>query len=150
VFSDVALGTCGQVDLGSPLARCLGQLIERDDLDPSLVHRLERCGLHPQILPSKTISRCRADKMSDWAGRSTADQILSSALDGEALLMARRPKLRPLIDPLREQAQGRDDIRTECAGVVAGSWFARPARQGEDLISCSPQPASARLPYPAN
>lgn len=35
--------------------------------------------------------------------------------------MARRPELRPLIDHLREQAQRRDDIRTECAGVIVGS-----------------------------
>jgi len=27
------------------------------------------------------------------------------------------------------------DIRTECAGVIAGSWFAKPARRGEDLIA---------------
>ena len=32
-------------------------------------------------------------------------------------------------------AQGRDDIRTECAGVIAGSWFAGPARRGEDLLA---------------
>jgi hypothetical protein len=44
-------------------------------------------------------------------------------------------KLRPPIDHLREQARGRDDIRTECAGVIAGSWFAKPARRGEDLIA---------------
>ena len=31
--------------------------------------------------------------------------------------------------------QGRDDIRTECAGVIAGSWFASSARRGEDLIA---------------
>jgi hypothetical protein len=31
-------------------------------------------------------------------------------------------------------AQGRDDIRTECAGVIAGSWFAS-ARRGEDLLA---------------
>jgi hypothetical protein len=31
------------------------------------------------------------------------------------------------IDHLREVAQGRDDIRTECAGVIAGSWFASAA-----------------------
>jgi hypothetical protein len=69
------------------------------------------------------------------AAMSTADQILSSDLHGEALFMARRPELRPLIDHLREQAQGRDDIRTECAGVISGSWFAKPARRGEDLIA---------------
>jgi hypothetical protein len=40
-----------------------------------------------------------------------------------------------LIDRLAEVAQGRDDIRTECAGTIAGSWFAGAARQGEDLIA---------------
>jgi hypothetical protein len=53
---------------------------------------------------------------------STKDQTLSAAIHGEALLAARRPELQPLIDHLREVAQGRDDIRTECAGVIAGSW----------------------------
>ena len=65
---------------------------------------------------------------------STEDQILSAALHGEALLTAQRPELQPLIDHLREVAQGRDDIRTECAGVIAGSWFAG-ARRGEDLVA---------------
>jgi hypothetical protein len=51
------------------------------------------------------------------------------------LLVANRPELEPLIDHLREVAQGRDDIRTECAGVIAGSWFANPARRGEELIA---------------
>jgi hypothetical protein len=54
---------------------------------------------------------------------STEDQILSAELHGEALLTAKRPELQPLIDHLREVAQGRDDIRIECAGVIAGSWF---------------------------
>jgi hypothetical protein len=62
-------------------------------------------------------------------------RLLSSALHGEALHMATRPELRPLIDHLREQAQGRDDIRAECAGIIAGSWFGKPARRGEDLIA---------------
>jgi hypothetical protein len=66
---------------------------------------------------------------------STKDQILSSALQGEALLAAKRPELQRLIDHLREVAQGRDDIRTECAGIIAGSWFAGAARRGEDLIA---------------
>ncbi|HEY6811497.1 MAG TPA: hypothetical protein VI074_02285 [Propionibacteriaceae bacterium] len=66
---------------------------------------------------------------------STADQIQSSALHSGALLTVRRPELPPLIDHLAEQAQGRDDIRTECAGIIAGSWFASPARRGEDLIA---------------
>jgi hypothetical protein len=40
-----------------------------------------------------------------------------------------------LIEHLREVAQGRDDIRTECAGTIAGSWFSSIARRGEDLIA---------------
>ena len=36
---------------------------------------------------------------------------------------------------LAEQAQGRDDIRTECAGVTAGAWFASADRRGEDLVA---------------
>jgi hypothetical protein len=47
---------------------------------------------------------------------STKDQTLSAELQGEALLTAQRPELQPLIDHLAEVAQGRDDIRTECAG----------------------------------
>ena len=66
---------------------------------------------------------------------STKDQILSSELHGEALLTARRPELQPLIDHLREVALGRDDIRAECAGTIAGSWFASGVRQGEELIA---------------
>ena len=57
---------------------------------------------------------------------STKDETLSAELHGEALLTAQRPELQPLIDHLREVAQGRDDIRTECAGTIAGSWFACP------------------------
>jgi hypothetical protein len=66
---------------------------------------------------------------------STKDETLAAALHGEALLTARRPELQPLIDHLREVAQGRDDIRTECAGVIAGAWFADAARRGEELIA---------------
>jgi hypothetical protein len=66
---------------------------------------------------------------------STADQTLSAALHGEALLTAKRPELQPLIDHLAEAAQGRDDIRVEVAGVIAGSWFSSPARRGEELIA---------------
>ena len=66
---------------------------------------------------------------------STKGQILSSALQGEALLTAKRPELQPLIDHLREAAKGRDDIRTECAGVIAGWWFAGVSRQGHELIA---------------
>jgi hypothetical protein len=66
---------------------------------------------------------------------STKYQILSSELHGEALLAAKRPELQPLIDHPREVAQGRDDIRTECAGTIAGGWFAGSARRGEELIA---------------
>ena len=54
---------------------------------------------------------------------------MSATLHGEALLANKRPELQPLADHLREVVQGRDDIRTECAGVIAGSWFAGAARQ---------------------
>jgi len=66
---------------------------------------------------------------------STKDQILSSALHGEALHTAKRSELQPLIDHLREVAQGRDDIRTECAGLIAGAWFGGIGRRGEDLLA---------------
>jgi hypothetical protein len=77
-----------------------------------------------------SLARC-----SDTGLVSTKDQTLSSALHGEALLTARRPELQPLSDHLREVAQGRDDIRVECAGTIAGSWFSSIARRGEDLIA---------------
>ncbi|HEY6810415.1 MAG TPA: hypothetical protein VIZ70_04750 [Propionibacteriaceae bacterium] len=32
-------------------------------------------------------------------------------------------------------AQGRDGIRTECAGTIAGWWFAAIGKRGEDLIA---------------
>src|SRR5215211_1695888 len=70
---------------------------------------------------------------------STKGQILSSMLHGEALLRARRPELDPLITELRELAAGRDDIRTECAGTIAGSWFASPGTAyGHELIAAGP------------
>jgi hypothetical protein len=66
---------------------------------------------------------------------STKDQTLSAELHGEALLTARRPELQPMVDHLRDVAKGRDDIRTECPGILAGSWFSSTARRGEDLIA---------------
>ena len=68
-------------------------------------------------------------------GMSAKDQILSAELHGEALLAAKRPELQPLIDHIREAAQARDDVRTECAGTIAGSWFAGTARRGEEHIA---------------
>ena len=54
---------------------------------------------------------------------STKGQAFSAALHDEALLAAKRPELQPLIDHLREVAQGRDDIRVEVAELspVPGS-----------------------------
>jgi hypothetical protein len=71
----------------------------------------------------------------DILSMSTADQILSAALHGEALLTAQRPELQPLIDHLRESVQEPDDIRTECAGVIGGWWFASKERRGGELIA---------------
>ena len=67
---------------------------------------------------------------------SDADHSHSSRLHGEALLAAQRGDLQPLIDHLAEQAAGRDDVRVECAGLIAGWWFASPAtQQGYELIA---------------
>ena len=67
---------------------------------------------------------------------STKDQILSARLHGEALLHAQRPELEPLMIDLREIAAGRDDIRVECAGTIAGSWFGSPSMMyGHELIA---------------
>jgi hypothetical protein len=30
---------------------------------------------------------------------------------------------------------GRDDIRSECAGIIAGAWFAGIGKRGEELIA---------------
>ena len=40
-----------------------------------------------------------------------------------------------MIDHLRQVAKGRDDVRTECAGTIAGWWFAAVSRQGHELIA---------------
>ena len=40
-----------------------------------------------------------------------------------------------MIDHLREVAKGGDDIRTECAGTIAGAWFSTPIRRGEELVA---------------
>jgi hypothetical protein len=57
------------------------------------------------------------------------------SLSAEALLAAKRPELQPLIDHHREVAPGCEDIRTECAGVIAGAWFSSKDRRGEELIA---------------
>jgi hypothetical protein len=78
---------------------------------------------------------------------STKDQILSSELYGEALLAAKRPELQPVVEHLREVAQGRDDIRVECAGVMAGWWFANPLGRGEELIAAGLLMLAGHLDY---
>jgi hypothetical protein len=59
----------------------------------------------------------------------------AGAPDSHSLLTAKPPELQPLIDHLGEAAQGRDDIRMDCAGTIAGSWFASGARRGEELVA---------------
>ena len=61
---------------------------------------------------------------------------MSARLHGEALLRAQRPELEPLMADLREIAAGRDDIRVECAGTIAGSWFGSSGtKYGHELIA---------------
>jgi hypothetical protein len=36
---------------------------------------------------------------------------------------------------LAEEAECRDDIRVECAGTIAGRYFASPIRKGHQLIA---------------
>ena len=73
----------------------------------------------------------------------TKDQALSARLHGEALLRAQRPELKPLMADLREIAAGCDDIRVECAGTIAGSWFASPGTEyGHELIAAGLLPVA--------
>ena len=57
---------------------------------------------------------------------STDDQTRSARLHGEALLAAQEPLFQSVIERLTESAEGRDDLRVECAGLLAGWWFASP------------------------
>ena len=57
---------------------------------------------------------------------SSEDQTLSAALHGEALLLAGARELNALIAQLEALANGHDDTRVECAGNMAGAWFAAP------------------------
>ena len=78
---------------------------------------------------------------------STADQTLSSRITGEAELAAQRAELQPIIDQLAEVCQGRDDLRIDAAGRMAGAWFANPEaapRWGYDLIAARMQLPSCR------
>ena len=67
---------------------------------------------------------------------STDDQTHSARLHGEALLAAQEPLFQAVIDRLTESAAGRDDLRVESAGLLAGWWFASPNTQyGYELIA---------------
>lgn len=67
---------------------------------------------------------------------STADQTHSARLHGEALLAAQEPLFQAVIDRLTAEAEGRDDLRIETAGLIAGWWFAAPdTEQGYELIA---------------
>jgi hypothetical protein len=67
---------------------------------------------------------------------STDDQTRSARLHGEALLAAQEPIFQAVIDRLSAEAAGRDDLRVECAGLLAGWWFAAPETQyGHELIA---------------
>jgi hypothetical protein len=67
---------------------------------------------------------------------STDDQTQSARLHGEALLAAQEPLFQSVIDRLTDTAAGRDDLRVECAGLLAGWWFASPNTQyGYELIA---------------
>jgi hypothetical protein len=67
---------------------------------------------------------------------STDDQTRSARLHGEALLAAQEPIFQAVIDRLAVEAAGRDDLRVECAGLMAGWWFAGPETQyGHELIA---------------
>ena len=66
----------------------------------------------------------------------TPEQILSSALHGDALRRVDRPEIRAIVAELAELAEGRDDVRTECAGIMAGSRFAFPSSSyAEELVA---------------
>ena len=66
----------------------------------------------------------------------TADQKLASEIHGTALLLAQDERLQPLLEQLAEAAGGRDDLRTQTAGILAGLWLASPGRHhGHELIA---------------
>jgi hypothetical protein len=67
---------------------------------------------------------------------SSADEELASELHGEALRLAHDERLQPLLVELARAAGGRDDLRTQTAGILAGTWYAHPGRHiGHELIA---------------
>jgi hypothetical protein len=69
-------------------------------------------------------------------GMSTGDQKLAAELRGVALMLAQDERLQPLLQQLADAAGGRDDLRVQTAGVIAGGWFASPGRHlGHELIA---------------
>lgn len=66
----------------------------------------------------------------------TDDQTHSARLHGEALLAAQEPMFQSVIQRLAAEAEGRDDLRVETAGLIAGWWFGSPdIEQGYELIA---------------
>ena len=77
-----------------------------------------------------TLHRWHTDQMS------TADQTRAAEIHGTALRLAQDERLQPLLDQLAKGADGRDDLRTQEAGILAGLWFAAPGRHlGHELIA---------------
>lgn len=67
---------------------------------------------------------------------STDDQKLSAQIHGEALVSARDHVPQEVLDRLAEVTAGREDLRTEVAGTMAGRWFATlDGHQGAELIA---------------
>jgi hypothetical protein len=65
---------------------------------------------------------------------STKDQLLYSALHGTAMrYAAERRNLDESIEELRQIADGRNDIVAEAAGIAAGSWYASPPFDNDEL-----------------
>ena len=98
--------------------------------------RLRRADF-PRIaqLNKRLVTLMHVNQSMDGAGVTRLDQTLSAELHRRSPANRPTPRAATLIDHLREVAQGRDDIRTECAGVIAGSWFADAARRGEELVA---------------
>jgi hypothetical protein len=125
-----------------------------------LVIGLERRDKPGLWIPITEAERCERHILTDRLDEPPVCQLLTQeracppkirssppALHGDALLTAQRLELQQLIDHLRKAAEGRDDIRTECARVIAGGSFAGAARWGHKLIAA--ELLSSPLPLPS-
>jgi hypothetical protein len=85
--------------------------------------------------------------------------MASARLHGEALLLGQRPEVKALAAELRALSESGPDaaaLRAECAGIIAGSWFAEGIKyQGHPLIaaglliSCGPVDNDALIEWVA-